>query len=731
MNDQSLDLARFADVAGGVMPGVPVADEATDDEADAKIIKKWLNEIDQDIEFHKPAFKRMDEDIQQANGYCWPDQTEDDERYSANITQRVVRQRVAALYAKNPTIVTKRIERMDFAIWDGDVATLDAAASRVMAAMQSGMPANPMDMQLMADVKRGWDRRKFLDRLARTLQLLMEAQLRNQERNFKREMKDMLRRQEITGVGWIKLDYIREMDVDPAVESRIDSLGNRIAAIEAQKMQVADNYGGELDLELKRLQDMQESLAKQRYIMRREGIVFRFPKSDAIIPDRKCSRLEGFLGARYVTEWFSLSDDDIKRIYKVDICKDADDAAPTTINSGWRLMQNQSARPKNLARPAENRDVFLVYDLDSGTCFTIARGYGKYLVRPKEPPVKVEQFFPYYLMAFNQMENNKSIWMNGTVRLMRPMQQEYNRAKEALRNHRIAMAPLYATGTGALSEEDKKNFKGHGPHDCIELDNLPEGQSIDSKLMQVKKHPIDPNVYETATIIDDVSKVTGVSASGMSIIKGGTATESTIAEDSHQSDVGSAADDQDDIMSMMMRDAGHTLLINMEPETVKKLVGVGAVWPDFPDDDIIQDLYLDIAAGSSGRPNAAADSANAQRLMPFLLQTPGVNPTWISKKMIRLIDPNVNLEDATLEGNPAILAMNQMLTSAAAAPAPQLSTGDPATDPAAQAGAGAINPPGMVKPGVDQPAGMTGPDRGNTQRAGGMIGQMLGRLRGG
>lgn len=726
MNEQSIDLGTIMAAAAG-MEGDGHEAAENDPAADARIIKEWINRIDQDIEFHKPAFDKMEEDMAQANGSCWQGVDADDERYSANITQRVVRQRVAALYAKNPTFVAKRVERLDFAIWDGDPMTLQRAADRAAMAMQSGMPPDPMDMDLLADVKRGWDRRKFIDRMGRTLELVMQAQIRNQERPFKREMKDMLRRQEITGVGWIKLDYIREMDVDPDVESRLNDLGNRVAALEAQQQEVGENNSGDIAVELKKLRILQESIESQKYIMRREGIVFRFPKSDAIIPHKDCVRLEGFIGARWVTERFSLPDSEIKRIYKVDVCKDESGgyAAP---DKNWKLMDSQTARPKNLARPSGNRDVFLVYDMDSGTQFTICRGYDKYLVPPTQPPVTVEQFYPYYLIAFNQMENNKSVWPNSTARLMRPMQLEYNRAKESLRQHRIASAPLYVSGTGALSDEDKKNFRGHAPHDCIELDNLAEGQAVETKLAMVKKYPIDPNVYETASIMEDVSRVTGVTATGMSIIKGGTATESAIAEDSHQSDVGSSADDQDDQLSILMRDAGHTLLINMDVATVKKQVGPGAVWPDMGEDEIIQDIYLDIEAGSSGRPNVASDAAIAQRVMPFLQQVPGVNPAWVAKKMVRLLDQNVSYEDAILEGHPAITAMNQM--SATASPISQNPSGDPAADPMAQGAQGAMNAPVGPRPDVLPGAGMPGAAGAQEQRAGGMISRIMGRMRG-
>jgi hypothetical protein len=67
---------------------------------------------------------------------------------------------------------------------------------------------------------------------------------------------------------------------------------------------------------------------------------------------------------------------------------------------------------------------------------------------------------------------------------------------------------------------------------------------------------------------------------------------------------------------------------------------------------------LEVAAGSSGRPNKAAELANFERAMPYLSMLPGVNPEPLAKKGLDLLD--IDLEDAFVQGLPSIVAMNQM-----------------------------------------------------------------------
>jgi hypothetical protein len=71
-------------------------------------------------------------------------------------------------------------------------------------------------------------------------------------------------------------------------------------------------------------------------------------------------------------------------------------------------------------------------------------------------------------------------------------------------------------------------------------------------------------------------------------------------------------------------------------------------------------LLLEVEAGSSGRPNKAADIANFERLAPTLLQIPGIDPTWLAKEAIKRMDDGLDLSEAVRAALPSIVAMNAM-----------------------------------------------------------------------
>src|SRR4051812_48378857 len=78
-------------------------------------VKLWTKRIKAARNHWKDDFDRMRENMEFADSFQWQGQLKmDDERYIANIVNRQVNQKVAALYAKDPKISAKRRRRLDF-----------------------------------------------------------------------------------------------------------------------------------------------------------------------------------------------------------------------------------------------------------------------------------------------------------------------------------------------------------------------------------------------------------------------------------------------------------------------------------------------------------------------------------------------------------------------------------------------------------------------------------------
>lgn len=665
------------------------------DPARAALVKAWHGRIIAAEKYWEPTFKQMRADMDFARGKQWPGQTDDDDRYVANIVQRHIQQRTATLYAKNPRFLYRRKKRLDFAIWDGRQATLQEAI-RTAAMASSGdaaaMAMLPNAMQLLADVQEGFLRRQQVDRVGKTLEILAQHELSEQKPPFKKQMKQLIRRTLTCKVGYVKLGFERMYEPRPEDEERVRDLTQHLARIDQLIADAKDGETESYQAEAEELRLMLQELQRGGDRIVREGIVFDFPTSDSIIIDPACRQLQGFIGASWIAHKFCLSNDTVKQVYGVDL------------KASGALMYNRgddNTLPlpvglpggRDIERQKDGVVLYEIQDKTTGMVFTIADGYPDFLREPAAPSVKLERFWTIFALTFNDLENDRNIYPPSDVELLRPMQIERNLARERLSEHRTAARPATATARGTLTDDDKAKLETHPANAVIELDGLAPNQKIEDVLQVVKKPGIDPNLYVVNHLDEDQARVVGVQDAGIGVATGGTtATEVSIAEGARTASVASNVDDLDDFLTELAQAVGHVLLTEISEETAKKVAGPGAVWPMLSLQDIADDIILEVEAGSTGRPNRAAEIANFERMAPLIMQIPGINPEWLAREALRRLDDRLDVEDALLDGMPPITTLARgaigMLTGGGAAP-----TGNAATDPVMQGAQGAGNAP--------------------------------------
>jgi hypothetical protein len=156
--------------------------------------------------------------------------------------------------------------------------------------------------------------------------------------------------------------------------------------------------------------------------------------------------------------------------------------------------------------------------------------------------------------------------------------------------------------------------------------------------------------------------------------------------------LGAQVDELDSFMTDLARASGAILFQHMSAEQVKKIAGPGAVWPELTAQEIADEVMLEIEAGSTGKPNQAAELRNLERVLPYIIQIPGINPAWLAKEVLKRMDDKLDIDAALAEGIKSIVAQNGMKDANAAAGAIQAPTG-------------ALNAPMQGAPGV----GPTGP----------------------
>jgi hypothetical protein len=651
----------------------------------ASLVKTLIKKVENAKKHWKKSFDRMKEDTDFYMGKQWSSNDNDD-RYVANIVQRHVGQRVSALYAKNPKFVAKRRETLDFATWEGDMSAFQAVQTAMQNSAVTGQPPDPTMMQTMQDAQQGFERRRMLDRVAKTMEIVAHHQLQEQQPSFKGQMKQLVRRTCVNGIGYVKIGYHRVMEKRPEDVERITDITEQLSTLERLTADRIDEKFSEDHAKMEQLRLLLKSIQSKQDVIIKEGVVFDFPMSHTVIVDPKCRQMSGFVGADWIAQEFILDVEDVKEIYKIDLGKE------------YTAYEDKNEGDGD----CEKAIVWEIYSKKDGMLYVVCDGYHDFLKEPEPPHLELERFWPFFPLIFNEVESEKDVIPPSDVRLLMPVQREYNRARQALREHRFANRPLYATYEGALSEKDITNLQSHPANAVIKLQNLSPGQAVNSILQPVQHNPIDPSLYDTSMLLDDMMRVVGSQEANLGGTSASTATEVSVAEGSRMSSLSSNVDDLEDFLGEMARTTGQVLLEQMDQQTVMKIAGPGAVWPQLAINEIASELMLEVEAGSNGRPNKAIQMQNFERIAPILLQIPGMNPEFMAKEALKRMDDGMDITDAIRAALPSIVAMNAQKQLAPA--------GDPAADPNLQGGAGATNvAPAPGAPGADGPTAPASP----------------------
>jgi len=811
--DPAADPAMAMPEAPPAKPEKIVSREAPEtDEARKQLVTRWVDDIKSARKHWEPAFRRMIRDQKFCAGHQWDEETkaaafndEFDDRYVANVTLRHVKQRVAALYAKNPKAVARPRPKLYSTVWDGTAKSFTEAqqilakaaqaqqmmqklvmgAGLGMAASQMGLsqalpgnggpgsslpggppgtnggpevpspdaagPSPPPDagvpsngagppapggpsgpggpggnglmsmlegaagragitlpqppapdeieqaQAIMDDAKQVKAQVDQANKIARTLEILYQYEVSQQQQSFKSRMKMTVRRATTSGVGWVKVGFQRVMGRSPDLDSQLADAEAQLTLIERVSADIADNDTQPDSPEAEQMRLVVADLSAQTDIVVKEGLMFSWPKSTAIIPDKNCTALRGFLGCNWAAEEYCLTADEIQETYGVDVGSSA--IAYRAIDGATDFGQVQELT----GNPFQDKDnpskmlVWEAYNKQDGLVYVVCDGYADFLREPAAPEFYTDAFWPWYVIAFNETEGR--IFPPSDVTLIRSMQLELNRARQGLREHRFANRPKTAYAEGVLSEEDLETLRNPPFNALVAVTGLQPGQDINQVLQGIKGVPVDPNIYTTQETFQDLLRVVGDQQADLGPTSGTTATESNIAAQARATSTGSEIDDIDDTLSAIAQAAGQILLLNVSEETVKEIVGPGAIWPSLTKGDVARNLVLDIEAGSSGRPDQARELQNFERLAPILMQIPGITPAFMARESIRRMDDSINLEDAVALGMPSILAQNGMQPGASAAP-------DGGPDPNAQGPQGASNKPGPPSPQSSAPTPM-------------------------
>jgi hypothetical protein len=618
-------------------------------------VKKWLDKITSAEAKWDAKYAEMRKNMEFVAGWQWDGQTKlDDDRYKSNLTLRVVNQKVASLYARNPETVVERRKRLDYSLWDGEIMSLQNAIMEVQQSMAMGMMPGMESMALVKDYEMGRLREKMVERVCKTLEYAYQYQIDHHRPEFKEQMKQLVRRVIICKVGYVKLRICRGAGDTEKLSTMETPSDAKSRALRAQNI-LDELKKGDIDensAEVEEAKNLLLSVGATNLTDEQpvgEYLEFDFPSSTSIIPSEECRALKEFISAKFVAHKFRVDVELIEAIFGVDI------------NAGGGSEESNAAEYKEVSddcKKISKTDLYEVFDIQTKTRFFVAKGYKDYILEPEPLTPQIAGFWPIFGLTFNDIEAEEGTkstpFPPSDVDLLRDAQKEWNRTRDALREQRNANAPKYVCADGSISEEDEIALANAKPNHVTKLKGLAPGVEPDKFIKVLQTAAIDPALYDTAPLEKDILMAGGMQEANVGPAgKDVTATVGTIAEQSRMTMLASNVDDLDSFLTRIAKAGIELILRGMTPQTALRIVGPGATLPAGDVEEYINEIQIKVQAASSGRPNRAIAISNAQQLMPILLQA-GANPAALVEELVRRLDDTLDIDKFFPLSSPAL-----------------------------------------------------------------------------
>lgn len=625
-------------------------------------VKRWLKRIKLAKEFFDSDFKRMRENMEFAAGLQLKGQTEmnpRDEKYIANFITHFVNDKVASLYARDPKCEAMCRKRLNYQLWDGKVETVQQAMVVLAQTQMTGMqtPQSIQAQMLLQDIEQGKQMEEMCEKIGKTLEVLYQYQQDSQQPSFKYQMKQLVRRVVTCGVGYVRENFIRSFDQPLTSSITDDSLPARLKKMKYILGEISEDDISENDPLVEQLrllvEGIQASVQNGDQLDVQECIEFDFPSATSIIVDPRCKSLKGFIGAEWIAQQFIMALSTANAYFELTGDKQitaggqfqayADDMQPTQPGT----TDNDKVDPKD-----PMGCFYEVFDYTTKTHFFICEGWKWYVQEPQPVMPQTDRFWPIFALTFNDVEvevgQKCHIYPPSDVQLLKPMQIERNRSRQELIDHRKVNRPFFGGMTGLIAPEDLDKLANHETGEFITFKNVPVGangsQDVLGAIFKWTGTPIDESLYTAQPVNEDINMVSGSNAiQQQEPIRHVAATPAVIQEQARVSNTNSNVDDLDDLLSDMAETGGQIMMREFSPQTVVRIVGRGAVWPQDQMEDYIDGIQLTIIAASSGRPNKAVEIANFERIAP-ILQAAGANPIAIVEEAVKRLDDRLDVE---------------------------------------------------------------------------------------
>jgi hypothetical protein len=605
------------------------------EEAEKELVTKLTTEYQVARDFDKSARERYGKDRRYAAGtqeLAWAS--------DANLIGAFIDILVSFLFAKNPDVKVKPAERVQkktplsqiqpalpMIPGLGDMMggapglPVDPMAPPGPAAAAPGVPPMmpPMGSPLApAQSQEDLDASAFADTLTLVISRLWK------DARLKQPAKKQVRSSLSVGPGWFKALAWSEMKQNPQVARQLQDAKQSLEQIEAKRAEIAeaefeDTYGCKIAELNQIMQGAGPNLERQV----RAGLNVDFVRAENIQVSLDISDITEYLKAGWVSEDLYVPKASLRerfpRLTAADVkqascyfqkLNGVDDRSPGE-GSSDALAEGQFTKtsPGNTvggSKPVEFAKVVEFWDKRDGLIKTFVEGIKRWAVEPYPPPQVTTRFYPWFLLALFEVDGARH--PQSLAWRLRKLQDEYSAARSNQRLTRERSIPGTVFKKNQMQPESVRALENSVHLEMVGIDTVDQNADIRTVLMEKPIPKVDPAIFNTAPIQQDMQYLSGVQeALSSGSVTDKTATEANIEQQGFASRTGADRDTVEDVYRDLAQYTAEVAIQDIRPEMAQRIAGSAAFWPYGMDvQDILYMMEVEIDAGSTGKPNTDA-----------------------------------------------------------------------------------------------------------------------------
>lgn len=477
---------------------------------------------------------------------------------------------------------------------------------------------------------------------AETLEIVVRRLWRDGK--LKRAMKKVVRSGYSVGIGWFKSNVLTDSRPDPKIQREINTTKDNLERVRVQRELIESGEAADVELEQRRLERYLQGLEAQVEIITRKMLAIDFCAAETIQVSLEVSDLDDYLDSPWIShdlyyrkdrlreEFPALTDDDVKRAttyyqqQPTDLTEQTD-LNPRDVQAGhadkFSTGDQASSQSANLLKDGDGRAVEFakaieIWDRTDNLIKTAVEGVDRWAEPPYAPRYGTSRFYPFFKVDFFPVDGERHP-QSLAWRLHR-LQDEYAHSRSNFRETRRRSIPGVIFNAAVVGPDEAKKLTDS---EAGEYTGLELGDPDVDLLKAFREKPI-PNIdialFDNAPIIGDMEKISGVQeALQSSHTRDKTATQAQIEQSGFEARTTAQRDSVEDTLSDFAEYSAELALQCIDAPEAQRIAGPQAFWPeDLPLEEATTLMDIEIEAGTTGKPNTAAEREAWATLLPLL-----------------------------------------------------------------------------------------------------------------